>query len=79
MKHRILAGLQRLLRRRPAEPEEIARARALIAAIDRGGLPLNPARLNQIGRDLGLDISSRTAPEQTVARIRAALARIDGK
>ena len=29
-------------------------AQALIAAIDRGGLPLNPARINHIARSLGL-------------------------
>jgi len=31
-------------------------AQALIAAIDRGGLPLNPARINHIARSLGLDV-----------------------
>ena len=47
----------------------------LIAAIDRGGLPLNPARVNQIARNLGLDVSSRAPMQDTVARIRQALAR----
>jgi len=32
---------------------EIERARMLISAIDRGGIPLNPARVNAIARDLG--------------------------
>lgn len=50
-------------------------AQALIAAIDRGGLPLNPARVNQIARGLGLEVSARAPMEQTVERIRQALAR----
>ena len=50
-------------------------AQALIAAIDRGGLPLNPARVNQIARSLGLEVSPRAPMEQTVERIRQALAR----
>lgn len=50
-------------------------AQALIAAIDRGGLPLNPARINHIARSLGLDVSPRAPMEQTVERIRQALAR----
>ena len=50
-------------------------AQALIAAIDRGGLPLNPARINHIARSLGLEVSPRAPMEQTVERIRQALAR----
>lgn len=50
-------------------------AQALIAAIDRGGLPLNPARVNQIARNLGLDVSARAPMAETVERIRQALAR----
>jgi hypothetical protein len=50
-------------------------AHALIAAIDRGGLPLNPARVNQIARNLGLEVSARAPMEHTVARIRQALTR----
>lgn len=50
-------------------------AQALIAAIDRGGLPLNPARVNQIARSLGLDVSPRAPMDQTVERIRQALGR----
>lgn len=56
-------------------PPELEAARGLIRAIDRGGIPLNPARVNQIARDLGLEVS-RTAPvEHTIARIRAWLDR----
>lgn len=51
------------------------RARDLLAAIDAGGLPLNPARVNDIARRLGLEVSSTAPMDQTVARIRALLAR----
>lgn len=60
---------------RQAVPCEIDRARALIAAVDRGGIPLNPARVNAIARDLGLEISRQAAVEETIERIRTALAR----
>jgi hypothetical protein len=50
-------------------------AQALVAAIDRGGLPLNPARVNQIARNLGLEVSAHAPMAETVARIRQALAR----
>lgn len=67
--------VSRLFRRQPEPRDELRRARALIAAVDRGGIPLNPARVNAIARDLGLEVSPRAAVEDTVARIRAALAR----
>ncbi|HEX5356339.1 MAG TPA: hypothetical protein VFW93_08975 [Aquabacterium sp.] len=57
-------------------PPEVLRARQLIAAVDKGGLPLNPAIVNQIARSLGLDVSSRAPIDQTVERIRQALARL---
>lgn len=59
-------------------PPEIRRARELVAAVDAGGVPLNPARVNAIARDLGLEVSRQEAVEQTIVRIRAALARHDG-
>jgi hypothetical protein len=61
--------------RRPAEASDRQRAVDLIAAIDRGGLPLNPARVNEIARGLGLDVSARARVEDTIARIRRALER----
>ncbi|HSI59985.1 MAG TPA: hypothetical protein VLA16_20680 [Ideonella sp.] len=64
-----------LSRQQPAVPAARQRALDLIAAIDAGGLPLNPARVNDIARNLGLEVSSRARVEQTIARIRAALAR----
>lgn len=65
-------------RRRPsAEASEIATARALLRAIDAGGVPLNPARVNAIGRALGLDLPSKAPVEQNIERIRLAIARHD--
>ena len=60
-------------RRRPTSDEQ--QARDLIAAIDRGGLPLNPARVNHIARSLGLEVSRQAPMADTVERIRRALAR----
>ncbi len=59
----------------PLSPEE--RARQLIQAVDRGGIPLNPARINAIARDLGLEVSRKSRPEETIERIRLALGRIE--
>lgn len=67
-----------LLSRRRPEPSERQRAVDLIAAIDRGGLPLNPARVNDIARSLGLEVSTRARVEDTIARIRQALDRQPG-
>jgi len=64
--------LRRLLAQRAAKPEH-ANAHALIAAIDAGGIPLHPAKVNQIARDLGLEVSREAPVEETIARIRALL------
>jgi hypothetical protein len=72
----LLHRLTALLRRRPKHAPEIEQALQLIAAIDKGGVPLNPARINQIARNLGLEVSTRAAQEDTIARIRSALDRI---
>jgi hypothetical protein len=56
-----------------SEPED--QARALINAIDAGGLPLNAARVNDIARRLGLEVSTRAPMNETIARIRRALNR----
>lgn len=61
--------------RRPAPPSDIDQARQLIAAIDRGGIPLDPGKVNTIARNLGLDVSPRAPVEETLARVRAWLAR----
>jgi hypothetical protein len=64
-----------LARRRRPPAGGHQQAQALIAAIDRGGLPLNPARVNQIARDLGLEVSRHAPVADTVERIRQALQR----
>ena len=51
------------------------RALDLIAAVDAGGLPLNPARVNDIARQLGLEVSAKAPVQETIERIRAALLR----
>jgi hypothetical protein len=70
--------LSTLWRRRPAPTPELRRALDLIEAVDRGGLPLNAARVNDIARSLGLEVSTRAPVEDTIARIRQALARAAG-
>lgn len=69
--HRWLAWL----RPRGAPTPEHQRALDLLAAVDAGGLPLNPARVNHIARQLGLEVSVHAPVEQTIARIRAAMDR----
>ena len=64
--------LRRLLSQRAAEPAHV-NAHALIAAIDAGGIPLHPAKVNQIARELGLEVSRESPVEDTIARIRARL------
>jgi hypothetical protein len=64
---------------RAAPLSEYARARQLIAAIERGGVPLNTARINAIARDLGLEVSRHAPVEETIQRIRQALERAPGR
>ena len=58
-------------------PAEIVRARQLISAIDAGGIPLDPRTITRIAENLGLEVSRKSRPEETIERIRAALARHD--
>ncbi len=55
--------------------DEFDRARALVDAIDRGGLPLMPSKINDIARELGLEVSRKAPMTETIERIRAAVAR----
>lgn len=74
------AFLHRLFRcfAAPKQPSsDIERARQLIAAIDRGGLPLDKAIINRIAESFGLEVSKTAAMADTIARIRAALERCD--
>ena len=64
---------RRLFKRKPLT--DIEQAQQLILAIDRGGIPLNPAKVNAIARNLGLEVSRRAPVEQTIERIRACLLR----
>jgi hypothetical protein len=70
-----LRRLRKLFRLHPPASPEVAQALALLAAIDAGGVPLNPLRINQIARDLGLEVSRKAPAEETIGRIRAAVER----
>lgn len=70
----MLSKLSKLLTRRKRPLSAPQQAAQLIAAIDAGGIPLNPARINDIARQLGLEVSRNAPLEATIARIRAALA-----
>ncbi len=72
---RLLAWLKSWLKPRPTPIPERQRALDLITAIDAGGLPLHPARVNHIARGLGLEVSAHARVDDTVLRIRAALLR----
>ena len=66
----------KLLPKCKALPKEYRAAKDLIKAVDKGGVPLNPAKVSAIARDLGLEVSSKDPVEQTIQRIRNALTRI---
>jgi len=53
----------------------LQRGRDLLKAVDAGGIPLNPAIVNRIARNLGLEVSPGAAVEETIGRIRAAVER----
>jgi len=74
-RRRPLQWLTAWFRPAPKATTEREQALALVRAVDAGGLPLNPARVNQIARQLGLEVSSRAPVDETIARIRAALLR----
>ena len=70
-----LRWLKSLFSRQPALQSEIERAKDVLAAIDKGGMPLNPAKINAIARDLGLEVRRNAPVEETVQRIQAAVRR----
>jgi hypothetical protein len=72
---RLLRTLRAWLRRKPKLPPELQAGKEVVEAIDAGGLPLDPARINRIARELGLDVSARAPVEETLQRLRAAVAR----
>ncbi len=55
------------------ESPEFMRAVTLIRAIDAGGVPLNPMRVNDIARKLGLEVSGAAPMDETIERIRTRL------
>ncbi|MBI3095067.1 MAG: hypothetical protein HYY97_09365 [Rhodocyclales bacterium] len=72
---RLLKTLKALFGRGGKLPPELLAGKEVIDAVDAGGVPLYPARINQIARDLGLDVAASAPVEQTVERLRAAVAR----
>ena len=70
-----LRWLKSLFSRQPALQSEIERAKDVLAAIDKGGMPLNPAKINAIARDLGLEVRRSAPVEEIVQRIHAAVLR----
>lgn len=74
-KPKLLKTLANFFSRRPTLAPELQRAVELLKAIDAGGIPLNPAIVSRIARDLGLEVGAGAAVEETLERIRAAVER----
>jgi len=49
----------------------------LVKAVDAGGVPTDTRKINKIARDLGLEVSTKARPEDTLNRIKDAVGRID--
>jgi len=49
----------------------------LVKAVDAGGVPTDTRKINKIARDLGLEVSTKAKPEETLNRIKEAVGRID--
>ena len=73
---RYFIWLTRLLGLSKKLPDEYQQASNLIKAIDKGGTPMNPAKVNAIARNIGLEVSVKDPVEKTILRIREALARV---
>ena len=67
--------LKYLLPTKAAPLSDIEQARQLVAAVDRGGIPLNAARVNAVARNLGLEVSTKAPVAETIERLRKAVAR----
>ncbi len=76
MKQRLVRLKALLFGNKPPLTER-QRVLALLAAIDAGGVPLNPARINDMARQLGLEVSPKAPMTETIARIRACARRWD--
>ena len=53
--------------------QTINRAKQLLVALDQGGIPTDPIRVNNIARALGLEVDASAPMEETIARIRLLL------
>lgn len=67
------AGSPLFLQGCQTDAPDVARGVALIRAIDAGGVPLNPMRVNDIGRKLGLEVPTSARMDETIERIRQRL------
>jgi len=74
-KAKLLRSLAGLFIPHPKLSPELERGRDLLKAVDAGGIPLNPAIVNHIARNLGLEVSVSAPVEETIGRIRAAVER----
>lgn len=74
-KPKLIGQLMKWLLPRRTWPPEVQCARDLIAAVDAGGVPLHPGKVNQIARGLGLEVSSKAPVEDTIERVREAVKR----
>ena len=52
---------------------EISNAKSLLKAVDKGGFPSNPAKVNDIARKIGLVVSTSAPMQETIERIRSKL------
>ena len=75
--HGIFSWLKRLFFAKKRPHSDIEQARQLISAVDRGGIPLNPAKVNAIARNLGLEVSRKAPVEETLQRLRKAIRRAE--
>lgn len=73
---RYFGWLSRILPCGNGLPKEYQQARSLIKAVDKGGIPMNPAKANAIARNIGLEVSVKDPVEKTIQRIRDALDRV---
>lgn len=74
-KRRLFGSLARLFVSCPKASPELRQGRDLLEAVDAGGIPLNPAIVNRIARNLGLEVSTSAPVDATISRIRAAVKR----
>lgn len=57
------------------DSEDVKNAKALLKAIDKGGIPSNPVKLNHVARRLGLEVSPSAPMAETIDRMRTFLKR----